>query len=222
MDWKPTLIKVPDESGRTPLHYLADKKYNSGRSSISITTLLLEKDPSSGYCEDSEGSLPIHIAAANGFLRIVCQLIKMSPGCQLSCDASGQTILHVALKMKRYIVVRYICWNRSWSKMILNTQDKNGNTVLHLAVQQGSSCTFRILMERKEVFLSFRNRNGHTPLDLAVMGCRSELKLWPVCSINPSPLPSLTFCIFTHYLIYRIIKHASAISSLSHRSYKLL
>lgn len=239
VNWECSLIKIPDESGRTPLHYLAVGCF--GRSShllldyllvecvgilshlmvrlldyisvdnpiiagpffsITATKTLLAKDPSSGYCADLEGSLPIHIAALNGKVGVIHKLIQMSPGCELSCNTSGQTILHVAVRMGRRNVVRYICLNPNLSKMILNTKDKDGNTALHLAVQKGCSWTFGILVGRSDVYLSFRNKNGHTPLDLAVLGSTSRLKFWPVCSINPLLLSSHTLCTFKHYLIY--------------------
>uniref|UniRef100_A0A0D9XC61 Uncharacterized protein n=1 Tax=Leersia perrieri TaxID=77586 RepID=A0A0D9XC61_9ORYZ len=199
VNWNPHLIRIPDQYGSTPLHYLAVGCSGwlshpfLGYSLICrfitsccitcphftvVSELLLEMDPSSGYCEDSEGSLPIHIAAANGMLGVIGQFIKMSPGCELSSNASGQTILHVSAQRGRYDVVQYI-FKTSWSNMILNTRDKDGNTALHLALQKGCSRTFFLLMSRSGVNLSFRNKNGHTPLDLAVLSCKSRLIILP-------------------------------------------
>uniref|UniRef100_A0A0E0QPC2 Ubiquitin-like protease family profile domain-containing protein n=1 Tax=Oryza rufipogon TaxID=4529 RepID=A0A0E0QPC2_ORYRU len=181
VNWNHSLIKIRDESGSTPLHYLADGKYTTEPSCISVTELLLKKDPSSGYCEDSEGSLPIHIAAANGTLGIIDQLIKLCPGCESSCNASGQTILHIAVQTESHDVVRFVCSNEMF-KMVLNMKDYDGNTALHLAVQKGHNKTFGILMGCKNVSLSIRNRNGYTPLDHAVLNKTSGLTYatyWP-------------------------------------------
>uniref|UniRef100_A0A0E0B0Z5 Ubiquitin-like protease family profile domain-containing protein n=1 Tax=Oryza glumipatula TaxID=40148 RepID=A0A0E0B0Z5_9ORYZ len=181
VNWNHSLIKIRDESGSTPLHYLADGKYTTEPSCISVTKLLLQKDPSSGYCEDSEGSLPIHIAAANGTLGIIDQLIKLCPGCESSCNASGQTILHIAVQTESHDVVRFVCSNEMF-KMVLNMKDYDGNTALHLAVQKGHNKTFGILMGCKNVSLSIRNRNGYTPLDHAVLNKTSGLTYatyWP-------------------------------------------
>uniref|UniRef100_A0A0E0EQG2 Ubiquitin-like protease family profile domain-containing protein n=1 Tax=Oryza meridionalis TaxID=40149 RepID=A0A0E0EQG2_9ORYZ len=181
VNWNHSLIKIRDESGSTPLHYLADGKYTTEPSCISVTKLLLQKDPSSGYCEDSEGSLPIHIAAANGTLGIIDQLIKLCPGCESSCNASGQTILHIAVQTESHDVVRFVCLNEMF-KMVLNMKDNDGNTALHLAVQKGHNKTFGILMGCKNVSLSIRNRNGYTPLDHAVLNKTSGLTYatyWP-------------------------------------------
>uniref|UniRef100_A0A0E0LZF5 Uncharacterized protein n=1 Tax=Oryza punctata TaxID=4537 RepID=A0A0E0LZF5_ORYPU len=181
VNWNHSLIKIPDESGSNPLHYLADGKYTIGPRCISITKLLLEKDLLSGYSEDSEGSLPIHIAAANGTLGIIVQLIKFCPGCESTCNASGQTILHIAVQRESYDVVRFVCSNERF-KMILNMTDNDGNTALHLAVQKGHNKTFGILMGCKNVSLSIRNKNGYTPLDHAVLNKTSGLTYatyWP-------------------------------------------
>lgn len=140
----------------------------------SISKLLLEKDPSSGYCVDSEGSLPIHIAAANEELGIIRQLIEMSPGCEFSTNPSGKTILHIAIQKGSYGVVRHVCSDERF-KTILNMKDNDGNTALHLAVKKGCSTTFGILMGCRDVGLSIRNNNGYTPLDLVVLnGTRSS------------------------------------------------
>uniref|UniRef100_J3MW86 Uncharacterized protein n=1 Tax=Oryza brachyantha TaxID=4533 RepID=J3MW86_ORYBR len=181
VNWKPSLIRTPDESGSTPLHYLADGKYTDEASCISITELLLNKDPSSGYCEDSEDSLPIHVAAAYNTLCIIDQFVKMCPGCESSRNASGQTILHVAVQRGSYDIVRLVCSDVRF-KMILNTKDNDGNTALHLAVQKGCRKTFGFLIGNRGVCVSTRNKNGYTPLDLAVLNKTSRwtyVTYWP-------------------------------------------
>ncbi|XP_040383486.1 uncharacterized protein LOC102700458 [Oryza brachyantha] len=181
VNWKPSLIRIPDESGSTPLHYLADGKYTDKPSCISITELLLSKDPSSGYCEDSKGSLPIHVAAAYNTVGVIDQFVKMCPGCELSCNASGQTILHVAVQRGSYDIVGLVCSEVRF-KMILNTKDNDGNTALHLAVQKGCHKTFGFLIGNRDVSTSIRNKNGYTPLDHAVLNKTSRwtyATYWP-------------------------------------------
>uniref|UniRef100_J3MW88 Uncharacterized protein n=1 Tax=Oryza brachyantha TaxID=4533 RepID=J3MW88_ORYBR len=186
VNWKPSLIRIPDESGSTPLHYLADGKYTDKPSCISITELLLSKDPSSGYCEDSKGSLPIHVAAAYNTVGVIDQFVKMCPGCELSCNASGQTILHVAVQRGSYDIVGLVCSEVRF-KMILNTKDNDGNTALHLAVQKGCHKTFGFLIGNRDVSTSIRNKNGYTPLDHAVLNKTSRwtyATYWPIFHKN--------------------------------------
>ncbi|KAG8056451.1 hypothetical protein GUJ93_ZPchr0002g26316 [Zizania palustris] len=50
---------------------------------------------------------------------------------------------------------------------MMNMQDDEGNTALHLAVQVGNLWIFNPLMQRREVELNLTNSEGLTPLDLS-------------------------------------------------------
>lgn len=128
--------------------------------------LLLDMDGSVGQSADGEGYLPIHVAAANGSLEIVKLLYERRASSSWSCNVLGQTILHIAVQNGRYSVVDYICSGQNFTQ-ICNTRDIYGNTALHLAVLQGDQFTFCRLMRRREVCLSFTNKEERTPLDLA-------------------------------------------------------
>lgn len=181
--WKTNLAKSTDELGRTPLHYL-------GTSGTGITEVILKHDASSGYCADSEGWLPIHVAASKDRLDIVKKLLEKCPDCISSCNNSGQTFLHVAVQKRCTSVVSYICTkptfsacrkNKSRFSTILNMRDQNGDTALHLAVQ-GNGFVFPYLLKNEEVCLSFINKQGYTPLDLASLSIKPALRFRQVCA----------------------------------------
>ncbi|CAN6334407.1 unnamed protein product [Urochloa humidicola] len=173
LKWKKSLAKRRDESGMTPLHYL-------GTSDTAITEVILGHDVSSGYCKNSAGSLPVHVAASRGRLDIIKMLLEKCPNCLSSCNDDGQTFLHVAILHDHEKIVKYVCTEPRFTQL-LNTRDKNGDTALHLAVQNGNENIFCCLFRNKEVRLSFINNEGRTPLDLAFLSIESHQqrnKLW--------------------------------------------
>ena len=89
-----------------------------------------------------------------------------------SRNASGQTILHVAVQAESYNVVEHVCSQSQHGRMfmaILNARDQDGNTALHLAVLTGHQWIFCLLLSWVQVDLNIANRNGHTPLDLVFL-----------------------------------------------------
>lgn len=176
LKWKRRLATKPDESGRTPLHYT---------NVLAIARLILEHDSSSGYIADSEGSLPIHIAASKGKLDIIRTILEKCPDCDSSCDASGRTFFLVAVQMDRNTIVKYVCTNPKL-RTILNMRDCNGDTALHMAIQNGSWPMFCSLFRNKDVNLNSVNRQGQTPLDVAFMRETDILNFEQVIYISSS------------------------------------
>jgi ankyrin repeat protein len=73
MQWNACLVEKTDLFGNTPLHLL------TSTGDTSIAEILLKKDERAGYREDAEGSLPIHVAAANGNLDFIKLLLEYCP-----------------------------------------------------------------------------------------------------------------------------------------------
>lgn len=91
--------------------------------------------------------------------------VEKCPSSAGLCDTKGRTFLHVATEEKQVCVVFYACTNRSLT-WILDMQDNEGSTALHLAVQAGSIRLFSALLGKQEVNLNLRNAKGQTPLDI--------------------------------------------------------
>uniref|UniRef100_M8BUT6 Uncharacterized protein n=1 Tax=Aegilops tauschii TaxID=37682 RepID=M8BUT6_AEGTA len=83
--------------------------------------------------------------------------------------ANGRTFLHVAVLEESQSVVTYACklQSKKFSSSVMNMQDKDGNTALHLAIQMGNVWIFSPLMKNRKVKLNLRNNKGQTPLDLS-------------------------------------------------------
>ncbi|CAD6269083.1 unnamed protein product [Miscanthus lutarioriparius] len=190
LEWNKQLTKEQDEHGNMPLHFALSlegeahgmlplcavpvKKgkaiatlLNITKPTLELTRQLLEADAYSAFQPDRKGSFPIHIAASAGRLLAVIVLVTKFPDCAGLHDSDGRTFVHVAAKKKRYSIVAYACQTPALST-ILNKQDNEGNTALHLAVEVGDWWIFACLFANKQVDLNLPNNNKQTPLELAV------------------------------------------------------
>ncbi|KAF8700427.1 hypothetical protein HU200_034365 [Digitaria exilis] len=161
--WNPSLVKEADESGSTPLHYIASV------GNISAMKLLLRHDTSLAYSSDSSGLFPVHIAAKMGYGQLIYELCRFCPDCDELLDSRGRNFLHVAIEHKKWKVV----WRFSGTAELVrmaNVMDSEGNTPLHLAVKNADQMIVSLLMATKGVLPNIVNNEGLTALDLAVLG----------------------------------------------------
>uniref|UniRef100_A0ACD5TYI0 Uncharacterized protein n=1 Tax=Avena sativa TaxID=4498 RepID=A0ACD5TYI0_AVESA len=130
--------------------------------------LLAKADPSSAFRPDKDGLFPVHVAASAGSLVPIIILLYFCPiGCARLRNAQGRTFLHVAVEKERLNIVRFVCNRSSEFKSIVNIQDNEGNTALHLAVLGGNWDIFRTLIWNRHVVLNLPNKAGQTPMDIA-------------------------------------------------------
>ncbi|KAE8803259.1 hypothetical protein D1007_20839 [Hordeum vulgare] len=179
----PFLARVPD-SGTSPLFlavslrheqivrelYQRDKKLSysgpDGQNALhaavlrsrDMTKLLLSWKKELTKKRDQHGNTPLHFAVS---------LETGTRGCASLRDTHGRTFLHVAVMKKRYDIVRYACQTPMFSS-IMNKQDNEGNTALHLAVEVGDWWGFTCLFANKEVDLNLPNNKQHTPREISV------------------------------------------------------
>ncbi|KAL5198793.1 hypothetical protein ABZP36_002305 [Zizania latifolia] len=162
LQWNPTLVKEVDDSGSTPLHYVASV------GNISALKLLLGYDTSPAYVPDSSGLFPIHVAAKMGYGQLIYELSKYCPDCDEMLDSKGRNFLHIAVDHKKWKVVWHFCGTQELERMV-NAMDYEGNTALHLAVKNADQMIVSLLMANKGVLPNIVNNQGLTALDLAVL-----------------------------------------------------
>ena len=180
-----------DANGSTPLHFAAGLPGAGNRGSACIQ--VFDATTSVLYLPDNDGLSPIHVAAAaakaasaNIFFKLpIAKFVSKCPSSAGLRDAKGRTFLHVAVEKKNVRVVGYACSDRSLA-WILNMQDNQGNTALHLAVKDGSLGIFCLLFGNRQVNLNLTNEDGQTPLDIARYNVRpSFYDEKVICSISP-------------------------------------
>ena len=115
-----------DDSGWIPLHYAAHL------GNVDVVELFLQKNNSIAYEKDNEGMCALHISAREGNEGVMRTIIKKCPDtCEL-LDDKHRTALHLAVESGRKNAVKLFLETVAFQDLI-NEQDKNGNTPLHLA-----------------------------------------------------------------------------------------
>lgn len=169
LNWNTDLTKQADQNGSTPLHFAASLFWGGNLKQWKSKTPLihvLKANPIQLYQPDSEGFYPIHVAASSGAKTAFTYFIKERPEIAGFRDSKGRTFLHVAAESNTWDIVAYTCSTPSLA-WILNLQDNDGNTAMHVAVQHRYKYTFCSLLKNKEVNLNIPNHKGQTPLDIS-------------------------------------------------------
>uniref|UniRef100_A0A0D3H5D1 PGG domain-containing protein n=1 Tax=Oryza barthii TaxID=65489 RepID=A0A0D3H5D1_9ORYZ len=127
---------------------------------------ILDAHPISARIADNNGSFPIHVAASTGSIKALQILIAVDLTYAGLRDDEGRTFLHVAIQNKRDNTVEFACQEPKLA-WVLNMQDNDGSTALHLAVLIGELRIFSYLMQNKQVLVSLQNYNEQTALDIS-------------------------------------------------------
>ncbi|KAI8561125.1 hypothetical protein RHMOL_Rhmol04G0312900 [Rhododendron molle] len=105
----------------------------------------------------------LHIAAAQGDVRVIEELLHVAPDCWEMVNSKGQNFLHIAVDMNRDSVIYFIL-HQPWVGQLINQKDNEGNTPLHLLI--ASDCdTLRLWWHDRADHHAVNGKNM-TPVDL--------------------------------------------------------
>ncbi|CAL5093320.1 unnamed protein product [Urochloa decumbens] len=167
LEWNKSLIAQVDKHGSTPLHFASSLRHNHRDIRIfNRIAQVFKANPAALYQADNSGLFPLHVAASIGARSTIEFFLQEFPDSAGLRNAKGRTFLHVAVEKRRWEIVSFVCQTPS-VEWILNMQDKNGNTALHLAIKRNMLKTCYALLGNKKVLLNLSNVKGHTPLDLS-------------------------------------------------------
>ncbi|KAF8019865.1 hypothetical protein BT93_G0529 [Corymbia citriodora subsp. variegata] len=158
LDKSPEVIREGDAMGWRPLHYAA----YLGK--VKEVELLLQRDTSVIYVLDDEGNSALHVAAFQGHIKVIDQLNKSCPDAWDIINTKGQTALHAAVIGGHHNIVGHIV-KMPKREDLINEQDANGNTALHLAVHSRKYISARILARDKKVDYFATNKDYLTAVD---------------------------------------------------------
>lgn len=126
--------------------------------------------------EASVKKFRIFEALRNGDTASISKAIRECDGNRISTSSAtgagssggleDTSILHLAIQCAELPVVEYVLSDGAGT-IDVNTRDKDGNTALHIAAQQGRGQIVRLLLEQPGINDSIANYQGRLPLDLA-------------------------------------------------------
>lgn len=155
----PSAIAEEDDLGHNPLHYAA----LFGR--VDVIELFLADKDSIAYKKSKAGMSAFHIAAKNGFITVMRELITSCPDiCEL-LNCKSQTALHLAVEGGQNNAVKYLLETLG-SYGFINKQDKDGNTALHVASIAEDYKILMILLKDKRVDGMLVNKEGLAAFDI--------------------------------------------------------
>lgn len=171
LEKQPSAILKVDDYGWTPLHYAA----YLGKSNI-LKLFLSYENPndeksivpspdSLATIRDKSGRTILHVAAKEGKVKILKMLSKLCPDIWDVQDDKGQTALHLAVENRESDAVKFILKTKL-SDGLVNEQDYEGNTPMHVAAIQGYQSIFELFKRDKRVDKAIPNKYGLGVLDL--------------------------------------------------------
>jgi len=108
-----------------------------------------------------------------GYRRVVEDMLEAYPDAAELRGGDGGTFVHAAAREKRSKVVA-LAIKKPMLRGLLDAQDRDGNTPLHLAVAAGAPAVAEALLRKGKVRADVLNNAGLTPFDLAAGGCPEQ------------------------------------------------
>ena len=172
MEKCPSTIEQGDDLGWTPLHiaaHMGNQKF---------VKLLLEKDNSPTYLRNKDGLSAFHIAAKEGNVEVMKELIEKCPDIFELLDNRRRTALHVAAESGITNKAFSFFVGRPEFKGFFDEQDKEGNTIVHLATISDQPVFSSYLKYDRGVGLNVTNKEGFTTMDNVLL--HRQLNSFPV------------------------------------------
>ncbi|KAK8459560.1 hypothetical protein SEVIR_2G155400v4 [Setaria viridis] len=158
--WRSSLATDLDINKSSPLHFAS----SDGDCSI-IEEILTHAPPSTAYLQDNEGLSALHTAALMGNGPAVRLLLQFYPASAGIRDNHGRSFLHAAALQGHSSIISHVTKDRMLQNL-LNQQDREGNTALHLAMEAGEYGVVSKLLSSGKVQVHIMNSAGHTPSDM--------------------------------------------------------
>ncbi|KAK5833128.1 hypothetical protein PVK06_016940 [Gossypium arboreum] len=168
MNLKPSFARKLNQDGFSPIHLAL----LSGKPEMVIDFLSI--DENLVRLKGREGFTVAHYAARDVNVHLLSQFLDVCPDCIFDLTMRRQTALHIAAESKNFEAFKVMLeWiqktfkdSRSTRIKILNLQDKDGNTVLHLAASNNQPEMIKLLVKCKEVDRKKINKLGFTAMDV--------------------------------------------------------
>ncbi|CAJ1968315.1 unnamed protein product [Sphenostylis stenocarpa] len=125
---KPSLASEADSEGRFPLHLACAEGHTE------VVKALLLTNPDVCYAVDKDDMLPLHLAAMRGRVGPIQELTRARPDSIHHINDDG-SVLHLCVMYNHLEALKFIVQSATMNQRVLLATDKEGNTILHLAVR---------------------------------------------------------------------------------------
>uniref|UniRef100_A0A5B6YQI0 PGG domain-containing protein n=1 Tax=Davidia involucrata TaxID=16924 RepID=A0A5B6YQI0_DAVIN len=163
------LLSKQNQEGETALYVAAE----NGHAPV-VGEFLKHLDLQTASIPARNGYDPVHVAAKQGHLEVLKELLNSFPNLVMTTDPSNYTALHTAAAQGHIDVVNLLLEaDSNLAKIARN----NGKTVLHSAARMGHLEVVKSLLS-KDPSIGFRtDKKGQTALHMAVKGQNVEIVL---------------------------------------------
>nr|KYP46233.1 Ankyrin repeat-containing protein At2g01680 family [Cajanus cajan] len=121
--------------------------------------------------KDNYGLSPLHLACAGGHTKVVEKLLEHEccPDPKEILDNYGRNMVHIAALMGKFDVIKYILQDAKHGLVeMINDQDNEGNTPLHLATEKCHPNVVDALTWDERVDLTSVNKMKETAFDISL------------------------------------------------------
>ncbi|XP_030514167.1 ankyrin repeat-containing protein BDA1-like [Rhodamnia argentea] len=162
----PELAKETDSRGSLPLHVACAKGH------VEIVRALLAVDPEGSLRWDREGRTPLHLGAIKGRAEVLGDLIRAKPEAARVVTSQGESAFHLCVKSNRVEALKVVVGCVGRNDEFVGCRDKDGNTILHLAVARKQLELIKYLLSSTGIEVNAQNAKGFTALDVLSEGPR--------------------------------------------------
>ncbi|XP_004494896.1 ankyrin repeat-containing protein At5g02620-like isoform X1 [Cicer arietinum] len=163
------LLAKQNLEGETPLYVASENGHD-----LVVSEILKYLDLQTASIVARNGYDPFHVAAKQGHLEVLRELLHSFPNLAMTTDLSNSTALHTAATQGHIDVVNLLLESDSNLAKIARN---NGKTVLHSAARMGHLEVVKALLN-KDPSTGFRtDKKGQTALHMAVKGQNEEILL---------------------------------------------
>ncbi|MED6132984.1 hypothetical protein PIB30_024061 [Stylosanthes scabra] len=153
--------QVDSQQGHSPLHLASAEGHTK------VVKALVMANSDTCLIQDKHGNLPLHLAASRGHVGTVQELIRFKP-CSLREMVDDGSVLHLCLRFNHLEAFKFIVESVHGAKQLLYAIDKDGNTLLHLAVslRQIKIIRYLLLLPEIRTVAKAMNSKGLTALEV--------------------------------------------------------